>query len=184
MVDFDLKCGCCNIALVSVTNANLGMWRFHVNDERIANILCPACGCAHDPVDGITQINMLNVASPRIDSINVNTGSVTGGTTVIVTGHALSNATVTFDGTAGINPRAQSNNSLTVDTPPARIKFVFQGSIQRKMTISGATGTWLAGAVVKGANNETAFIGSLDSASPQHGYDFILGPENLLPANS
>jgi hypothetical protein len=102
---------------IIVTGGDLAAWRAIA--ANVTEILCGACGCTQRLADGVTQIDALDTAAPRIDSIDVATGTSAGGTVVVVTGHRLDTPglVVKFDGVLATGLRDQSDANCTVDTP-------------------------------------------------------------------
>lgn len=119
-MDFQITCPCCgDEVLVDVRNASLAAWQEVVANGQMVDCTCEGCGCAYNPADAGGSISQVDVSRPAIDSINVETGSVAGGTAVIITGHALDIGTlvVKFDGVQATNLRNNTGGSVTVDTP-------------------------------------------------------------------
>lgn len=144
-MNFDIVCPCCsNKVLMSVKNASIALWKAAILNNQFSSIACPDCGCEHRPADNGQSIGQQCIARPKITGLSVVSGTPAGGTSVIVTGHALSKGDliVKFNGVPSTNMRNKSDSSVTVDTPPGKV-----GLLAEK---DSYTGTLSEGDVVVG----------------------------------
>ena len=184
-MDFTVNCvcGCPGGALMAVTGGDLAAWRRVAANGQVTAITCSDCGCKHDLEDTGSNVGVVDKSQPSIGSINVATGPVAGGTSVVVTGHRLDFGTFTikFDGVAGVNPRSFTLTSVTVDTPALPYVCVkLQNSVGSLAlndvltgSISGQTGTYL------GFDGRGARLGSL-SGAPTPGEWLLKDASNKL----
>lgn len=145
-VDIQLACpcGCPDGFVINEAGQNLGNWRaLAVSGERRG---CTDCGCIFRLKDNVTQIGLTNVSTPRIDSLDVTTGPLAGGTTVTISGHGFRHGTlsVTFDGVPATIVGSPSWNSVQVTTPTGRIQLIEKGLHQIKLTLTSVTGAFQA----------------------------------------
>ena len=76
------------------------------------------CGTGHSDMAGLFMVNAVVAAAPAITSVNPNSGSTAGGTSVTITGtNFQSNATVKFGGVAATNVNVTSSTTITATTP-------------------------------------------------------------------
>lgn len=161
-------CGCPGgAAMMTVTGGQLAAWRTVAQLGQIQQITCPDCLCEYTLGDGTTQIDTVDQSRPVATSINVGTGSVAGGTAVILTGHALDLAglVIKFGGKPGTNLRSVTDVNATIDTPVGQGKLVTQGLVRRKLLISAVVGTFQVGETITGGTSgKTAIVREIDAA--------------------
>lgn len=175
---FNHDCSCCSITLLSVTGADAQAWKNDANNQGGHSSKCPTCGCQFvTEDDGVAVgsgggVQTKNVSMPRIDSLGATaSGTLAGGTTVRVNGHAFNVATPTvkFDGVAGTGLAVVNDSALDVNTPAGQLKLnIVEGPYQKLQhgTVSG--GPFTVGETITGATSaETAVVEEV-------GADFLL----------
>lgn len=133
MYNFTLGCGCsCSNALLTVTNSSLGAWRKVIQNGQIGKLTCTDCGCEHTITESVTEIGVEDdPAKPRIDLIDMITGTVAGGQTATLTGHRLDvgSLVVKFGNATVVSISSRSDSHATIVTPPARLKLMTSGEV-------------------------------------------------------
>ena len=173
-------CGCPDGYVVNETNQNLGNWRaLAVSGDRR---MCGICGCICRLTDGVTQIGVVSVATPRIDSLDVTTGPLSGGTTVNISGHGFLHGTlaVKFDGVSATIVGSPTWTSVQVTTPPGRVQLIESGQHQVRLAVTGVSGTFMPGEPLASSSGfGVGFVGSFAS-----GYLYVINYPLNLPAGN
>lgn len=134
----------------------------------VRTVSCPVCSCAYAIKIQSTGrgYESADVAVPRIDSIDVSTGGIAGGTSVSVTGHRLNTTglAVKFGGVAATGLSNQSDTNVDCSTPAGVIRFLAAGAIRRKLAFDNLSGTFQADETVTGGTSgATAVIREVES---------------------
>jgi hypothetical protein len=140
-----------------VAIADLAAWQAVIAKGQITDITCATCKCEHGLVDGGDHVGQARTPKPRLDSIDVGTGSAAGGTTVTLTGHALNVGTlvVKFSGIAASIVGSPSSSHAVVTSPAGNFKLLTQGAV---------TGALSPGDTITGmSSGKTATIVSVGS---------------------
>lgn len=134
-------------------------------------ISCVECGCEYNlqiSQNGL-GLEKIDIATPKITSININQGSIEGNIPIQINGHRLdfNNIVVKFDNVEATNISNQSNNQLTCNTPPGLI-ILNKIEERTKVFLSSIVGTFLPEEEIVGEITDTTTLIDLV------GSDFIL----------
>jgi len=162
-----IQCGRCAGTLLTISNADAQAWKDDAAQG--GHTARCACGSAYKTVDdgnpvgeggGVTT---LDVSAPKIDSINIATGPIAGGTTIRISGEAFQIPSTTngakFGGLATAAPTVLSDTAMDVVTPAGKAKFLVDEHYERVAigTVSG--GPFVVGDVITGGTStETAEV--------------------------
>jgi hypothetical protein len=167
-------CGRCATTLIVISNADAQAWK-----DDAANgghkATCGACGSVYTTKDdGVAigsggGVDPLDQSPPKVDSINIATGPIAGGTVIRFDGDALQVPGTTpvakFGGIAAAAPSVLSDVAMDVTTPAGKAKLlltehylrvehgtVTSGPFQAGDTITGGTSTETAEVMFVGAD--------------------------------
>lgn len=166
-------CPCDGITLLQIINGDPQAWKSDASRDGGHILVCRQCECVFRteddgiPVASGGGIRIKSESAPRVDSINVRSGSIIGGTTVTVMGHSFTNSTpsVFFGGVPGTNVSVINDESLTVKTPANTVLLRTTTPPAFRVSIgSVSNGSLQTGEIVKGKDSgATARILQLSS---------------------
>lgn len=165
--NYTQTCGRCAATLFTVANADAQAWK----DDAASGghkATCGGCGCSYTTKDDGTDVGSgggvtaLDVSQPKIDSINIATGPIAGGTVVRVNGSAFqvpgATPTVKFGGASNVTS-VISDAAIDASTPAGKAKLLLAVNYERVLigTVTGGPFA-VADVITGGTSGETAEV--------------------------
>jgi len=128
--EFTIDCAYCEDPLMVVTGANAQAWKRDAAAGGHA-VSCPDCGCKYAIIDDGVSVEMgggiiaSNISAPRLDSLDIASGSATGGYVIVIRGSALDVGTlvVKFGGKDVLNITNRTKTAARVTLPQGQYKL-------------------------------------------------------------